>query len=353
MAEKNSTKRGSSGTPLDEVSRINIQKRQGKGIPKPLISKNKTNPNIRCVCASHEETGHMLECETCLKWLHSNCVNINQSSASTYPLVCPHCVKQMFYQIKDLTDEITILKSTINNQANEISSLKDEISSMSIHRNEKLEVDTQAVNNHLPQLTVDPSPATAKAQQQSSPALSQNAKTPDIDRKFNIILFGVSESPQGTPRYKRSESDFKEVYSLLTNLENNSVCKSLVRDCHRIGRYNSSNHRPIHVTLGSTADVSRILSLRSSLSSHLVIKPDISPFERKVEKVLLFERWKLIQSEMECRHIKLRNSCSYANGRLYGKVIDGSFSRSSCLNDEAPQLAHLTQPVVGFTCPNT
>ena len=337
--------RRSSGQTLDDVSRTGIQKKHAKSVAKSSVSKNKTNPTIRCVCTSKEETGHMLECEICSKWLHSNCVNIKQSSASTYPFVCPHCVKQMFCQIKELTEEIKVLKSTIDDQAKEISSMKNEISSAQAHLDGNLEIATQLDNNQLPQPTADLPSATRKPQYQSSPVLRQNTKNSDNDRKFNIILFGVSESPPGTPRFRRTESDFKEVFSVLSNLENNSDRKSLVRDCHRIGRYNSSKNRPIRVNLGSTADVGRILSLRSSLSSPLVIKPDLSPSERVIERLLLSERWRLIQSGTDRRYIKLKNSCLYINGHLHGKIINGSYSQSLHSNDVAPQLSHLTLPV--------
>ena len=99
-------------------------KKAAKSVAKPSATKNKMNHSIRCVCASQEETGHMLECETCSNWLHSKCMNISQSSASTYPFVCPYCVKQMFCQINDLKNEIKALKITLDDQANEISSMK-------------------------------------------------------------------------------------------------------------------------------------------------------------------------------------------------------------------------------------
>lgn len=345
MAEKSLEKRKSLGqTPID-VSHSSTQKKQAKSVVKSSTHRNKTNHNIRCVCTSQEETGHMLECETCSNWLHSKCVSISQSSASTYPFVCPHCVKLMFCQIKDLKDEIKVLKNTLVDQANEISSMRKEISSMKAHPNDKPEVKTQSAKNQLLPLIATPPPNTTKSQHQSSSTLHQNSKISDPDRKFNIILFGVSESPQGTPRFRRSENDYREVYSVISKLENDSAHKSLVRDCQRIGKYNSSKHRPIRVTLGSTADVSHILSLRSSLSSPLAVKPDLSPSERRIERLLLSERWKLIQSGTDRRSIKLNNSCLYINGRLHGKVINDSYSLSPYLSDMAPQLTHLTLPV--------
>ena len=51
-----------------------------------------TNDQVRCVCSVNKESGHTTQCEHCLRWCHSKCVNISPSLASTYPLVCPSCV---------------------------------------------------------------------------------------------------------------------------------------------------------------------------------------------------------------------------------------------------------------------
>ena len=115
----------------------------------------------------------------------------------------------------------------------------------------------------------------------------------------------------------------------------------------RLGKYNSSSGRPrpILVTLNSTAQVSHVLAHRHSLPSHVSVKPDHSFSERKSERILLSERWKLIQAGSDRRSIKLRNSSLYLNGRLHGKVVNGTYSLApflSFLSDLAPELSDLS-----------
>ena len=96
------------------------------------------------------------------------------------------------------------------------------------------------------------------------------------------------------------------------------------------------------MSLISTADVSNILSCCRHLKQPISIKPDLSPPERKIRAILLHERWKLINSGIECSSIKLRNSIIFINGRLHGKVSNGIFSLSTTLSDSVPQLATIT-----------
>ena len=59
----------------------------------------------KCVCLTQEDTGHMIECESC--WSHSECVNISPTVAANYPLICPYCVKSPQYL--SLLCEVSIL----------------------------------------------------------------------------------------------------------------------------------------------------------------------------------------------------------------------------------------------------
>ena len=78
--------------------------------------------------------------------------------------------------------------------------------------------------------------------------------------------------------------------------------------------------------------------------SPVVIKPDMSPNERKCESILLTERWTLIQSSVPCEFIKIRGSRLLFRNKLYGQVSrsgsDLLFSRhnfSSVVNNSAVQ----------------
>ena len=117
---------------------------------------------------------------------------------------------------------------------------------------------------------------------------------------------------------------------------------SPIRDCQCLGKYNSSSNRPrpILVTLNSTAQVSHIRAHRHSLPSHVSVKPDHS-FSKRKSRILLSERWKLIQAGSDRRSIKLKNSSLYLNGGLHGKVFNGTYSLVPFLNDLAPELSDL------------
>ena len=199
----------------------------------------------------------------------------------------------------------------------------------------------------LPVPSVHPhiEPASSVTPQSSSSPVQQPHPLPAAvtsDRKFNVVVFGVPELPKGSSRYTRSHKDYNNVCSLISKLEKGSDHKSLVRDCHRVGRYDMNKCRPILVLLNSTADVRNILSKCHSLSSPVSIKPDRSTTERKIEAILLKERWKLIQLGMDRRSIRLRNSAIYVNGRLHGRVTGSVFMPTPTLGDIAPHLSTLS-----------
>ena len=56
---------------------------------------------VKHVCLTQEDTGHMIECESC--WSHSECVNISPTVAANYPLICPYCVKSLVSSVSVLT----------------------------------------------------------------------------------------------------------------------------------------------------------------------------------------------------------------------------------------------------------
>lgn len=160
----------------------------------------------------------------------------------------------------------------------------------------------------------------------TSPTITPPQHFSESSRKFNVVIFGVPEQPKGTSRFTREQNDFKEAASAIANTESESNHTSSIRECRRLGKYNVSKTRPILVTLNSTADVSYILSHCHHLHSPISIKPDLSLQDRKAKAILLHERWKLIQSGIERKSIKLRNLSLFVNNRPYGKIINGVFS---------------------------
>ena len=64
------------------------------------------------------------------------------------------------------------------------------------------------------------------------PGLSELVVRLYLTGNLMSILFGVSESPQGTPRHTRSTQDFNSVASAFSDIEDESNLMCPVRDCH-------------------------------------------------------------------------------------------------------------------------
>ena len=56
---------------------------------------------VKCVCLTQEDTGYMIECDSC--WSHSECVNISPTVAANSPFICPYCVKSLVSSVSVLT----------------------------------------------------------------------------------------------------------------------------------------------------------------------------------------------------------------------------------------------------------
>ena len=82
------------------------------------------------------------------------------------------------------------------------------------------------------------------------------------DRKYNIVIFGVFESPLGMPLYIKKHHNYNEMSSILSKLYDDSSPGCSILDCQHPGGYsdNSTRPRPILATLSTTAEV-RYMSL--------------------------------------------------------------------------------------------
>ena len=172
---------------------------------------------------------------------------------------------------------------------------------------------------------------------------NQQKDSSSENRKFNIVMFGVPEQQPGLSRFSRLRNDYDKVSSIVNDVDN---CNNCIRDCRRLGKFkrDMSRPRPILISLASTANVRNLLMNRQSLPDSITIKPDLSPNERKIEAILLQERWKLIQSGIGKKSIKLRGSTILVNNRCHGKVINMALSLSPSLGDLAPQLNSVSNP---------
>ena len=187
-----------------------------------------------------------------------------------------------------------------------------------------------------PQLITSES-STSKSQSTPSPN-NKHVAVPDnpIDRKFNVVVYGIKENPTGTPRSARTKSDIDCCVHILKEA-NNDITEQSIRDCFRLGKFDSTRTkpRPLLVKLSRAFDVNTILYNRSKIPEGTQVKPDMSKEEKLREQLLLKERWSLISSGTDKKHIKIRGTKIYVKNQIHGELVDSTFvpkSRSEASN---------------------
>ena len=140
------------------------------------------------------------------------------------------------------------------------------------------------------------------------------------EKKFNLIFYGVSESPINTQRTDRQQHDFQEISSILSSLDS-SLTSASIKDLYRLGKFSASqtSPRPILVKFLHIFEVMYVLSKRIQLHQRISIKPDMSRDERASEAAFLKERWNLIQEGTDRKSIKWRNNEIY-NNKLHRRL---------------------------------
>ena len=164
------------------------------------------------------------------------------------------------------------------------------------------------------------------------------------DRKFNVVNYGIKESPKGSAKHDRIESDLQRVCSVLSKL-NNNIQQQSIKDMHRLGKFNPTADcpRPISVKFSRAVDTTNVLANKGSLSLPLVIKPDLTPWERQRDSLLLKARWKLIQDGMPRSNIKIQDTWLYVKRKLFYHFSNSQILYSSGTS-EAPQSITLSIP---------
>jgi len=300
-------------------------------LSKPLDVGGKCNKK----CTSTK--GESIQCDLCGMWAHTTCEGISReqfkavkalSSLNNFVYYCQthdcasriknitadwcqsHDASQIETLVSDLTKKnLTAEYSNIQKAVSDLSAKIDSLQAQELQLSSQISNTSKAIEKHPSKASVTPG-----------------------DRKCNIVVFGVEESPQNTLRSARIVRDTKEVSKIFGNLDVH-IEPSQILDCFRLGKFKpqQSRPRPILVKLLRAIDAATILANRSSLASPILIKPDLSPAERAVESILLKERWSLIQNGHPRKSIKLNSQrgCIYLNNQLYGKVINSQFQRSN------------------------
>ena len=263
-------------------------------------------PSHICVICNHtiiepsdsHDGEEAILCEgRCNNWLHRHCAGLSNihfdiALTSSDQFMCVFCV------LKSQADQILELRSSIKDLTQELANLKG--------------------SNQPAQASLPYSQPTVKSKSDSVPDSIQH------NRKFNVVVYGISECSPGLPHLDRIKRDLDSISSMFAKVS--SINKSAIRDCHRLGKYhnNLSRPRPIIAQMNSTVDVANLLAQRGSLPNNVILKPDLSQQERFTESLLMKERWKLIQSGHDRKVIKIRNSSIFVNGHLHGRVSNNS-----------------------------
>ena len=232
----------------------------------------------------------------CNVWFHRRCAGLSiqafkKLTKSKEPFMCYQC------SLVKHKEEITNLKVMIQNLSKQVIEIQNKVpESGDLHTNSKTNTTTTQQRSANKQTSKAPN------------ALPQTPKSNSTERNFNIVVYGIIESPAGTFKSNRVKSDLEKLLPAISKADSTITSKS-IKDFHRLGRYKEKQDRPrpILVKFLSTLDANAILSNRSNVSSPIIIKPDMTKEERDTESMLLSERWNLIQSGIDRKLIKIRN----------------------------------------------
>ena len=128
------------------------------------------------------------------------------------------------------------------------------------------------------------------------------------------------ERDSGTHWVQRSLNDVGSVMSILSRIDDNINNHSFI-NCRRLGKFDS-NKTP-HPILARPLEVQSVLS--HNIASSRTIKPDQTNHKRAIQKLLLKERWALIEAGFGKKDIKIRRSAILLNGKVHAELSTTSY----------------------------
>lgn len=318
------------------MSQSNSRKRPSPTDRKQDNSKNdgkKSKKGESCVCpicldtivegAKNKSGDDSIFCEgTCNSWIHRRCAGLSKPvfeilTKSDESFYCPHC------RVSSLQVELNSLKQTVDLLTSDIATLKAQIP-VTISNNN---LSNEPTANQSQKSTVGKSKASTSLIPTSK--ISNNMSVFNADRKLNLVLYGLKENPEKTPKLERLQKDLDNVLSVFASI-NVKVEANSIKDCYRLGKFNPtrSKPRPIMVKFLRSLDTSSILANKKLLASPIYIKPDMTPEEKAIESILLKERKALIEQGHERRSIRMYKNSLYLNNQLFGQCNESGFYRA-------------------------
>ena len=180
-------------------------------------------------CDSNNGDDSVLCNGLCDGWIHRRCAGLSvarfsQISTTEDPFFCPNCCA---VQNKNEIDNLKLVLSALQLK---FSQLKSKLGTS--------EVVNQEPPTQQPFRTTTRQPLSSPDVSNSEPATTGKETNETVDKKYNLVLYGIAESPNGTPKSERVSSDFNTVVTALKPL-NDSLSDQSIRDCVRLGKYTS------------------------------------------------------------------------------------------------------------------
>ena len=313
--------------PQESIHEEKSNKSQKTGNSKGIDRNQGTKCNICNKVIIDQSASHNGEdaiyCEgKCSSWLHRHCAGLSVSqfvhmSSASEPFYCVYCTLQKQAQ------EIDELKQTVKSLTSDITALKAQIPV------------TMSDNNLSKKPTANLSQKSTAGKSKASTSLiptsmiNNNSPVFNADRKLNLVLYGLKENPEKTPKHERLQKDLDNILSVFASI-NVKVEANSIKDCYRLGKFipSRSKPRPILVKFLRSLDTLLILTNKKLLSPPIYIKPDMTPEEKAKESILLKERKALIEQGYERKSIRMYKNCLYLNDRLYGQCNESGFHRT-------------------------
>ena len=135
-----------------------------------------------------------------------------EAAKGSGPFHCPSCrVNYLSHEVSHLKLDLSDISSTLSSR---LASLESKFTSVS----EEVASLRPVVNSTAPNVTSHSVPSTSSPQS----SLSRSPRHPKVpspeNRKFNLIVSGVPEAPEGQARLSRVNHDFEHVSSIFSEL---------------------------------------------------------------------------------------------------------------------------------------
>ena len=140
--------------------------------------------------------------------------------------------------------------------------------------------------------------------------------TGEDSRKFNAVIYGIPECNTSTTRFERLKQDFCKVFDVCSAIVPSNNPSSVIHDTMHLGKYSSDSARPrpVLVKFNSAGYASNLLSNKKQCPKGITVKPDLPLQARKIESLLLKERWQFIQKGQDRKAIRILKRKQHFSG---------------------------------------